>query len=467
MPGEIKVEIGCNYEDFLRGLATVKKEADLAVLEQRRKDKEASDARRATARAEREERRAAEKEKQEAARQEKKDAAELLREQQRLAKEKEKEQKDAQKASQTSRDQKIGIAQGFLSGGISGGISAIGATFGVGGQLIAEAVNKLIEGFQKALHMQNLSIATGLSVGELSGLDLLAKNLGTSLESLARSFGEFNRRVGEARIKGSELNNLFNKLNVTQEELASGSMNAQRGMLLLARAHKAGTDAATLAYYGNMMYGSSFNELLPAIKRGEASIKAMSEVMYKQTESLSKQASEQGVLWNNLGNTIFNIGADIVGVVALIFNGITNGANELATYIGYLFGASPEWQARSLADSMPKAGSDEDRRRYFKYQAEDLGLAGDDLKRFNKEVEKILGESGVKLTPLGLQTAQAASSLQQMGGGDIVSAYAFNPVEETAKNTQKIVELTQQQLDEQRRGNEKSNPPKGSIYRSK
>jgi hypothetical protein len=66
-----------------------------------------------------------------------------------------------------------------------------------------------------------------------------------------------------------------------------------------------------------------------------------------------------------------------------------------------------------------------------------------------------------------MQTAQAASTLQQMGGGDIVSAYAFNPAEETAKNTQKMTELQQQTLDEQRRGNEKSNPPKGSIYRSK
>ena len=467
MPGEVKVEIGCNYEDFLRGLATVKKEADLAVLEQRKKDQAERDARRAAARAERDERRAAEKEKQDAARQEKKDAAELLREQQKIAKEKERAEKEAQKAAQTSKQQKLGVAQGFLGGGLSGGISAIGAVFGAEGQLIAEAVNKLIEGFQKALHMQNLSIATGLSVGELSGIDLLAKNLGTSLDSLARSFGEFNRRVGEARIKGSELNNLFNKLNVSQEELASGSMNAQRAMILLARAHKAGTDAATLAYYGNMMFGSSFDELIPAIKRGEASIKALTDVYYKQSEHLSKQAAEQGVLWNNLGSSLWNLGADIIGIIAMIFNGLIDWLNQSFVFIGKLFTASPEWQARILSHTMPKSGTDEDRRKYFQLQAEDLGLGGEDLKKFNAEVERILGSAGAKLTPLGLQTAQAASQLQQMGGGDIVSAYAFNPAEETAKNTAKIAELNQQQLDEQKRSNEKTNLPKGNLYRSK
>jgi len=449
MPGDVSVNIGCNYEDFLKGLATVKKEADLAVLEQRKKDQAEREERRAAARKEREERRAEEKEKQEAARKERKDKSDAIKEEQRLAREKEKAAREAQKAAEkeaqaaeASKNKRLGVAQGFLSGGLTGGISAIGAAFGAEGQLIAEAVNKLIEGFGKALKTQNLSIATGISVRELSSIGLLAENIGASVEGLARSFGEFNRRVGETKIKGSELNNLFNKLGVSQEELASGSMTAQKGMILLARAHQAGTDAATLAYYGNMMFGSSFNELLPAIKRGEASIKELSKVMYSESEMLNKEAAETATAWNNLGKSLSNIGSDIVGVFAMIFNWIHRTINELATVIGATFGASPEWIARSISDSMPKAGTDADRRKYFKQAAEEYRMEGKTLERYNAEVEKLIGEKGVKLTPLGLQTAQGASTIQQMGGGDIVSAIAFSPAQQTADNTAKTAENT-------------------------
>lgn len=466
MPGEIKVEIGCNYEDFLRGLATVKKEADLAVLEQRRKDKEASDARRAAARKEREERKAAEKEKQDAQRKENKDAAAAWRETQRQMREKEKAEKAARSAAEEQKERKVSIAQGFMSGGLTGGISAIGQGFGGVGMLAAEAINMLIEGFKKAVEeakqLRNLSYATDITTGELRKLQVVAEQSGISLSQFAHAVADFNKNMGKARIGGSELNNLLNKLGVSQEDVSKGTYDYNKGIRDLAKAHRAGTDAATLAYYGNLMFGSSFEQLLPLIKKGTGELERAGQGIYKTSELATSQLAETSNRWEKFWANFKNVGAEGFAFLDMLANRNLEALTVTIT--------------RGMALASPTAAA-----KYYNREStmgpEGRLLAGKgiaatmsekDGKAFLDELTKqIKGDAGVKLTPLGMQTAQAASSLQQMGGGDIVSAYAFNPIEETAKNTQKIVELTQQQLDEQRRGNEKSNPPKGSIYRSK
>jgi len=466
MPGEIKVEIGCNYEDFLRGLATVKKEADLAVLEQRRKDKEASDARRATARAEREERKKAEKEKQDAQRKENKDAAAAWRETQRQMREKEKAEKAAQSAAQEQKQQKLSVAQGFMSGGLTGGISAIGQGFGGVGMLISEAINMLIEGFKKAVQeakeLRNLSYATDISTGELRKLQVVAEQSGISLSQFAHAVSEFNKNMGKARISGSELNNLLNKLGVSQEDVSKGTYDYNKGIRDLAKAHRAGTDAATLAYYGNLMFGSSFEQLLPLIKKGTGELERAGQGIYKTSELATSQLAETSNRWEKFWANFKNVGAEGFAFLDIFVNKMQESVVWASTRA--LAVASPVAAARFF--NQESTLGPEGRLMAGKVMAKSMSEEGG--KAFLDELnKKIKGEEGVKLTPLGMQTAQAASSLQQMGGGDIVSAYAFNPIEETAKNTQKIVELTQQQLDEQRRGNEKSNPPKGSIYRSK
>jgi hypothetical protein len=347
MPGEIKVEIGCNYEDFLRGLATVKKEADLAVLEQRRKDKEASDARRATARAEREERKKAEKEKQDAQRKENKDAAAAWRETQRQMREKEKAEKAAQSAAQEQKQQKFAVAQGFMSGGLTGGISAIGQRFGLVGMLISESINMLIEGFKKAVQeakeLRNLSYATDITTGELRKLQVVAEQSGISLSQFAHAVSEFNKNMGKARIGGSELNNLLNKLGVSQEDVSKGTYDYNKGIRDLAKAHRAGTDAATLAYYGNLMFGSSFEQLLPMIKKGTGELERGAQRIYQTSELATSQLAETSNRWEKFWANFKNVGAE--------------GFAFLDTYINAIPESFVIASARTLALASPVAAA--------------------------------------------------------------------------------------------------------------
>jgi hypothetical protein len=156
-----------------------------------------------------------------------------------------------------------------VEGGLTGLVSGIGQMFGPQGQLIAAAVNLVIEGvgklIERAKEFRNLSYATGISGKELSKLEGYAKSTGISLSTLAGAFYEFNKRMATAQIPGSEFNVAAAKLGLDLDKLKDRTMTAQDAMYALSRAHKAGTDAATLAYYGNLLLGSSYEQLLPGI----------------------------------------------------------------------------------------------------------------------------------------------------------------------------------------------------------
>lgn len=446
MAGNVDVTIGCNYEDFLRGLANVKKEADLAVLEQRKKDQAEREARRAAQRQERAEQRAADREKEEASRQQKKNADLALREQIRQIKEKQKAEKEAQRAAQSAQQQKIDIAQGFLGGGITGGISSIGASLAgaTGGlsMIAAELANKFIEGFQKAVQeakeLRNLSYATDISTGELRKMAVVAEQSGISLSQFAHSVAEFNKNMGRAKIGGSELNNLLNKLGVSQEDLKSNSYDYNRALRDLAKAHRAGTDAATLAYYGNLMFGSSFEQLLPIIKKGTGDFDRSMQGIYKTSELGTSVLADTSDRWDKFWSNFKNIAADGFAYLTLAANSLEN-ARPLAAATLLAKGGDLGKSAEVIANQI--VGGDEVKMLIGRQLAK--GMSKVDSDAFMKRLEELVrGQSGVKLTPLGLQTAQGASSLQQMGGGDIVSAAAFSPAQATAEATQKTAENT-------------------------
>jgi len=369
----------------------------------------------------------------------------------------------ARKAEGQGRNGVMSWLKTFNQGGI-GGLMA--KALGPEAQIIYEALAPVFDAIkavvEKAKELRNLSLATDIPTGELRKLEVVAERSGVSLGQLAHSVSEFNKNMGKARISGSEMNNLLNKLGVSQEEISRGTYDYNKGLRDLAKAHKAGTDAATLAYYGNVMFGSSFEQLLPLIKQGTGELDKAGRWIYKTSNIANEQLADMSDRWDKFWANLKNGFAEFVGFADMYLNMTRNAAVTAATYGMAL--VSPKNAAAMLNEGF--VGGKEARILAGKTIAS--GLPQEKADVFLKKLDELVnGEAGKKLTPLGLQTAQAASTLQQMGGGDIVSAYAFNPQEETAKNTARMVELQQQQLDEQRRGNEKSNPPKGSLYRSK
>lgn len=289
-----------------------------------------------------------------------------------------------------------------------------------------------------ATKLRNLSIATSVSVGELEKMEGVAQASGVSLETLAHAMNEFNKRMGEARIKGSEVNNLLVKLGVGMDQVANGSFDAVAGMKALAAAHDAGTDAATLAYYGNKMFGSSFEQLLPIIKRGADAIDEYALRTWRNTETSTYALARLSDEWDNFWHNFKVVMLEGIGALAFAIQSIGDMVQmiklrAIATVSPSLAGGLAE---KTLSPSLSKEA------RRMQLEVITAGMSEENKKYFMDAYKAAAGPEGKKLSPFGLSEAGAASQLQQMGGGDIFGAVAFSPLQQIEKNTAETAENT-------------------------
>jgi len=332
-----------------------------------------------------------------------------------------------------------------IGGMIAGPIGALAGSFIDAWRF---AIDKVLDYVKEliayATKLRNLSIATGVSASDLSQLALIAEVSGTSIETMAHAMSEFNKRMAEARIKGSEVNNILVKLGVGMDEVANGSFDAVAGMKALAAAHEAGTDAMTLAYYGNKMFGSSFEQLLPVIKRGAAQIDEFKLRTLEQSEvsidALARLSDTWNLFWHNFKVVMLTVLGDIVAYLQWTEDTATR-ALIAATAV-----VSKE-KAGQLAEKILNPSHTPEQRKKI---LEDLtgGMSKEDKKLFMDAYNKAAGGEGKKLSPFGLSEAGAASTLQSMGGGDIFGAVAFTPLERIATATEKTAENTNPDKDE-------------------
>ena len=324
---------------------------------------------------------------------------------------------------------------GMIAGPLGAGIGAFVDAFRFAIDKVIDYVKELIA---YATKLRNISIATGVSVGQLEKMEGVAQASGVSLDTLARSMNEFNRRMGEARIKGSEVNNLLVKLGVGMDQVADGSFDALAGMKALAAAHDAGTDAATLAYYGNKMFGSSFEQLLPIIKRGSDAIDAYAFRTWRNTETSTYALARVSDEWDNFWHNFKVVMLEAIGAIAFYFQSIMDLKQML--FLRTVAIVSPSAAGvlaeKTLSPSISKEA------RQMQLDLITSTLSDKDKKFFMDAYDDAAGGKGKKLSPFGLSEAGAASQLQSMGGGDVFGAVAFTPLERIAKSTEETAQNT-------------------------
>lgn len=324
---------------------------------------------------------------------------------------------------------------GMIAGPLGAGIGAFVDAFRFAIDKVIDYVKELIA---YATKLRNLSIATGVSVAELEKMEGVAQASGVSLEQLAHSMNEFNKRMGEARIKGSEVNNLLVKLGVGMDKVADGTFDAIAGMKALAAAHDAGTDAITLAYYGNKMFGSSFEQLLPIIKRGSAAIDEYGERTAHNTETATYALSRVSDEWDNFWHNFKVVMLEAIGAIAFYFQTIMDLKNMI--FLRAVAAVSPSLAGglteKTLSPSLSKEA------RQMQLELITATLSDKDKKYFMDAYDQAAGGKGKKLSPFGLSEAGAASQLQSMGGGDIFGAVAFSPIERIATATEETAQNT-------------------------
>jgi hypothetical protein len=313
---------------------------------------------------------------------------------------------------------------------------------------VGEYVKELIA---YSVEMRNLSIATGVSIGELQKLESLSKASGISLTTLAHAFNQFDKSAGTARIKGSELNNMLAKMGIGMDRLATREFTAIDGLKALAAAYEAGTDAQVLAYYGNIMYGSSFEQLLPIIKRGQVAIDEYARRTAYSNGEASYTLARISDDWDNFWHSFKIVAVEAIAYLANIlyekFDGMIAGIVRIVAQL------DPEKAGKMAEMMINPASSPAQRGKQLMLMT--AGLSDEDKKKFFKGYLESAGPEGKKLEAFGLAPAGGASSLQQMGGGDIFGAIAFSPLTAIEKNTRDTVDAVK----------ELKSPPEESILR--
>jgi hypothetical protein len=331
----------------------------------------------------------------------------------------------------------LGTAQGIgsLLGGPIGGI--IGAFVDAFGAAISAVYDKIKELADYAQNLRRISIATGVSINELSKMEGFAAAFGVSLQSIAGAFTEFTRRMGEVRIKGGELTNILAKMGVGMDEVANGTFNHQQALKMLADAYAAGTDEATLLYYGTKMFGDSFKDMLPMIKAGSKAVEDASSTYFEAGNETSAALGRLSQDLDNIGRSIKNIFIDILG-------GFMDMVEEIQFSINNFFSLGAWNPFESLEDEVkrkianaPKYMTNEEITKFVLAEVDE-----DKRDEAKKEIEKQLKGDGKVLTPFGMSEAGAASQMQQMGGGDIFGAVAFTPLERIATATEETAQNT-------------------------
>jgi hypothetical protein len=151
------------------------------------------------------------------------------------------------------------------------------------------------------------------------------------------------------------------------------------------------------------------------------------------TESMSRLSDQFSILWGWIEGFFYNF----VGGIINAFLTIQDAIAVLQVRVMAFF--DNELAAKSL--NMRMVGATDERKKAAA-EAVAATMSEDDAKDFMEKFAKILGEGGQKIKPFGLQSAQGASSIQQMGGGDIVSAIAFTPLERIATATEQTAQNT-------------------------
>jgi hypothetical protein len=347
---------------------------------------------------------------------------------------------DVTKAASTGGGKATAQAGGFIStlGRAYGQFQAIFAVLSAGFDFVMKYATM-------ARELRNMSVATGIPIAELRKFELQAKQAGISTSAMAHSVAEFNKKMGEAKIRGSEANAAMAKLGVGLSDIQNGTFKYNDALMALAASYEAGTDDATLMHYGIQLFGSSFEQLLPLVKKGTVDLKKGSEAMVGVNKDSARGLSSFADSWDNFSQTVENSFINIFGGIANAFSETLDVINnDTAALYHSIFSSSPEAQGKDYADDvfkqMSKGLTKEEQKAYFKEYGS--SMVGEARAFYEKRINELTAISGKKLTPQGLTEAQGASSIQQMGGGDIVSAIAFTPMEriamateETARNT--------------------------------
>lgn len=329
----------------------------------------------------------------------------------------------------------------------------------------------LNDSIEYAAKVKLASIRSGESVQSIQRLTNAATTQGISFDAVTTVLTEGNRRLGQGLVSGGAVQIGLNRLGVSMEQIRNKSVSASEILMKMADLYKQTGDNVQMANLGVSVFGNNFSELIPLLKEGRTAIMARgneagilskdeieSAALAKaQIERMKKSIENVGVVYAGFGakllsfvrekiafNQYFGIYSDMDKNNSQAMARAYYGRNVLPGETITDFAKSKQREEMDIIQFLKKMNPEYDNPEKFQTLIKHTDMRNR-LNMVNALVDLANKENAKTTNMPGFQAGQMAwaTSLQAMGGGDVLSAMAQNPQQQIADNTAKSVEVLQ------------------------
>jgi len=334
-------------------------------------------------------------------------------------------------------------------------------------------VKAVMDGIKRGEEIQKASRMTGLSTKEVQELGYAAKMSGVSFSEFVQSITAGNKALGKMALEGGGSIVALRRLGVSIEGIRAGSVKSSDVLLKMADAYKKNAETAEMAALGAELFGDSFKTMIPMLRQGREGIEAYKNAAPVVSGTAVSAAADAGKVGGGVWDFLTTHAAAAIsgfgGKDILKIKAAEMGANgdSKKTVDQLLKGADrswtgvlSKWASATLPGYSELTGAADPR-----YGVRGLGETTQDVrnkvaeqfgdeKNWTERQKGIIKEFDDRIKAEGnmdLQKGifQTASTMQQMGGGDILSSISRVDSLDAIKNA---TERSANALEEMRAG---------------
>lgn len=370
-------------------------------------------------------------------------------------------------------------------------------------EMYVEAIKGGIEYAQK---IEKVSRISGLSVEEVQKYGYAAQMSGVDFDTFANAMSNANKELGKLSMYGGTSIIALSRLGINVDNVKNHSIGAIDVLKKMADAYKKHAETAEMAALGNQLFGGSFKDLIPMLRNGGAEIERLAEqaprvnaqtisasaaygrsltgiketTTAEMAEDVSNYSKNEAYAAGQASSKVESGDLSAKDAVDKLLNPANRGATStlvgsgarLLDYGMRLFNPGSygnEFTGTTAGDAAARVvagegirGAGEDtktvRERFINMRGGKLDNLSDADKAIVAEFDQRIKDEG----KMNLQGGvfQAASKMQQVGGGDVLSAISrVDFAQQTADNTARTAAAVEKIANTQPGGSSNTPPP--------
>jgi hypothetical protein len=389
------------------------------------------------------------------------------------------------------------------------GINLISTAWSAATKAAEMYVDAIKGGIEYAQKIEKVSRISGLTVEEVQKYGYAAQMSGVDFETFAGAMANANKELGKLALYGGTSVVALSRLGINVDNVKNHSVGAIEVLKKMADAYKKHAETAEMAALGNQLFGGSFKDMIPMLRNGSAEIERLAEQAPKVDAQTISASAAAGRSFTGIKETAYAKAAeDLVGYTRSeeytakgLSKGVESGDVSAKDAVEKLLKPANRGAEKTLLSSGARLGEyaqfinpataynlgvkkllgiDESNIAAKATAGEGIRGAGEDtktvrerfiamrggkLENLNESDKKIVAAFDDKIKEEGkmnLQsgTFQAASKMQQMGGGDVLSAISrVDFAQQTADNTARTAAAVEKIANNQPGGSTNTPPP--------